>query len=151
MTVKVRKDAFENPGVVDSNGKAATFILNNATRINEMDSSLNECTVEAHNGTINPKPNGPKMKTLDIYNQFLQFDIPLDDCGMEMIVSDKQISFLMSIDLEKPTPEGDFIQNFHLSHRLSFMCSFSNEVRVYKRTRDLGGRNIGMVLLLWFF
>ena len=33
MLIEVRKDAFENIGVVDAQGNAATFILNNATRL----------------------------------------------------------------------------------------------------------------------
>ena len=88
--------------------------------------------------------NGRFIKS--IYNQTLNFELPLDECGMEMRVSDNRISFLMTIELEKEIGTGPLLQSNELSHKLSFMCSFSNEVYVHQGVEE-DEEDIGMVLL----
>lgn len=105
-------------------------------------SSSNECAgiVEAKDVVLE---TGQSKFLKGIYNQTLTFDLPLDECGMEMRVSDNRISFFMMIDLEKEIRTGPLLQNNELSHKLSFMCSFSNEVYVHQ---DQDEQDIGMVL-----
>lgn len=107
-----------------------------------LESDSNECAgfVEAEDVA---SESGRFIKS--IYNQTLKFELPLDECGMEMRVSDNQISFLMTIELEKEIGTGPLLQSNELSHKLSFMCSFSNEVYVHQGVEE-DEEDIGMVL-----
>ena len=75
----------------------------------------------------------------------MNFELPLDECGMEMRVFDNQISFFMTIELEKEIGTSPLLQNNELSHKLNFMCSFSNEVYVHQGAEE-DEEDIGMVL-----